>query len=82
MSPAGALYQLCGAWAGVDNDHGIVVINVQHQVFQWAGGGWYAQFGWQAINHFHFGVARTHGAKLSQHTRDFGLVNIIEALFL
>ena len=57
--------------AGMNHHQSIVVVDIQHQIFQRAGRGWHTQFGWQTVNHLHFGVARAHRTKLSQHTRNF-----------
>ena len=74
--------QLRRTRAGMNDDDSVVVVDIQDQVLQWAGGRWHAQLSRQAVNHLHFGVAGTHCAKLCQHTGDFGLVDIIEAFFL
>ncbi len=74
--------ELRRARAGMNHDNCIVVVDIQHQIFQWTGGGWYTQFSWQAVNHFHFGIACTYSTKLGQHPRDFRLINIVKALLL
>ena len=66
----------------MNHDNCIVVVDIQYQILQWTGGGWYTQFSWQAVNHFHFGIACTYSTKLGQHPRDFRLINIVKALLL
>ena len=74
--------QLGSARAGVDHHQCAVVIDVQHQILERAGGGGHAQFHWQAVDHLHLGVASANGAEAAQHARYLGLVDVLEAQLL
>lgn len=66
----------------MNHHYGIVIVDIQHQILQRAGGGRYPKLGRQAIDHFHFGVTGTYRAKFGEHAGNLRLVDILEALFL
>ncbi|MPN28953.1 hypothetical protein SDC9_176399 [bioreactor metagenome] len=51
----------------MNNHDRIVIVDIQHQIFQRTGGCRHAQFRRKAVHHFHFRIAGTHGAKFGQH---------------
>lgn len=66
----------------MDHHQGTVVVDIQHQILERAGGGGHAQFHRQAVDHLHLGIAGANGAEAAQHARYLGLVDVFEAHLL